>query len=154
MPRICPRLPRDLGQIRVEKINQSRNIIKEKDSYTVSSHFQIGPTSKSANLVRITQISQKLSRQLWDPDTEECLSKQTFSHVLIISLKKVNPYLLNMAGLEDWLKPRLAPGVKKPQFLSIVDLIGCNLEAPASGWPTWDSKFPAWQNPQSLKRWY
>ena len=101
MPRICPRLPRDLGQIRVEKINQSRNIIKEKDSYTVSSHFQIGPTSKSANLVRITQISQKLSRQLWDPDTEECLSKQTFSHVLIISLKKVNPYLLNMAGLED-----------------------------------------------------
>ena len=101
MPRICPRLPRDPGQIRVEKINQSRNIIKEKDSYTVSSHFQIGPTSKSANLVRITQISQKLSRQLWDPDTEECLSKQTFSHVLIISLKKVNPYLLNMAGLED-----------------------------------------------------
>ena len=102
----------------------------------MSSHFQIGPTSKSANLVRITQISQKLSRQLWDPDTEECLSKQTFSHVLIISLKKVNPYLLNMAGLEDWLKLRLAPGVKKPQFLSIVALIGCNLEAPASGWAT------------------
>ena len=120
----------------------------------MSSHFQIGPTSKSANLVRITQISQKLSRQLWDPDTEECLSKQTFSHVLIISLKKVNPYLLNMAGLEDWLKPRLAPGVKKPQFLSICDLIGYDFVTLASDWPTWESKFPAWQNPQSLKRWY
>ena len=47
-------------------------------------------------------------------------SKQTFSHVLIIREKKVNPYLLNMAGLQILLKLSLTQ-------IAVAPLIGFNL---------------------------
>ena len=134
----CARLPRDSGQIRGGDKSETVTVLPWDlifNSTPLQSQLIWSESLRFHTYYPVNSGSRgRRMLTLW--------SKQTFSHVLIIREKKVNPYLLNMAGLQILLKLSLTPIAEAP-------LIGFNLV-----FIGWNEILLAWQKFQSLKRLY